>query len=133
MTWLRALSALALIVGVTACGSSPTMTSKSVVLAMFHDTVSGISTPDVRDVDRQVVNFDTNNNTLIWTSGNLTFPGYTVSGDNINGTFQVRFGMENGERRAYFTETARAFLCNVEVVNGQLSITPTDVPVPGGS
>jgi len=106
------------------------MASKPVVLAMFADP-AGALTPDVRDVDEQIVHFDTNNNTLIWTPGNLTFPGYTVSGYNVNGTFQVRFSKQNG--RAYFTETARPFICNIEVVNSQLQITPTDVPVPGGS
>jgi hypothetical protein len=40
--------------------------------------------------------------------------------------------MEDGERRAYFTETGPATICDIEVVNGVLTILPTNVPVPGG-
>jgi len=89
-------------------------------------------TPDVRDVDEQIVQFDTSARTLIWAADGRTFQGFTVTGDNINGEFQVRFGTKNGERRAYFTETGRATICNIEVTNGQLSISPTNVTVPGG-
>jgi len=102
-------------------------------LAMFSDSASSLMTPDVRDVDGQIVRFDTNNRALIWAANNKAFPGYTVNGDIINHDFQVRFGTEDGERRAYFTETARPFICNIEIVNGQVVITATNVPVPGGN
>ena len=46
--------------------------------------------------------------------------------------FQIRFGTKDGERRAYFTETASATICDIEVVGGQLAIEPTTVTVPGG-
>src|SRR5262245_22328851 len=101
-----------------------------VQLAQFTDPVSGMMTPDVRDVDEQTVRFDTNNRTLIWQADGRTFSGYTVNGDMINGSFQVRFGTKGGERRVYFTETARPFICNIEVTNGLLTISATDVPVP---
>ena len=103
------------------------------VLAVFSEP-SGFMTSDVRDVQGQIVRFDTANNALIWAADGRSFSGYPVSGDFIGAdrTFQVRFGTENGERRAYFTETGPATICDINVVNGQLTILPTNVPVPGG-
>jgi hypothetical protein len=46
--------------------------------------------------------------------------------------FQIRFGTKDGERRAYFTETASATICDIAVSGGHLLISPTTVPVPGG-
>jgi hypothetical protein len=43
----------------------------------------------------------------------------------------VRFDVAR-ERRAYFTETASATICDIAVSGGQLSISPTNVTVPGG-
>jgi hypothetical protein len=43
----------------------------------------------------------------------------------------VRFGTKDGQRRAYFTEAAAGTICDVEIVGGQVSITPTTVTVPG--
>ena len=45
--------------------------------------------------------------------------------------FQVRFGTKDGERRAYFTEAEATTICDIEIVGGQLMITPTNVNVPG--
>jgi len=91
-------------------------------------------TPDVRDVNEQIVQFDTANNALIWKADGRSFPGYPISGLFIRAdrAFQVRFGTKDGERRAYFTETGPATICDIEVVNGVLTILPTNVPVPGG-
>jgi len=102
-------------------------------LAVFMDSPSGFSTSDVRDVQEQIVRFDISTNSLIWAADGRKFPGYSVSGNFINGQqFEVRFGTKNGERRAYFTETASATICDIEVVNGQLVISPTTQKVPGG-
>jgi len=79
------------------------------VLAIFSDLDSTFTT-DVRDVQRQIVRFDTANNALIWATDGRSFAGYPVSGVFIRAdrAFQVSFGTENGERRAYFTETGRS-------------------------
>jgi len=129
-----------LIGGTGGCGSSPPTTpsggtpmTRTPVIAVFSDPTSTFTTHDVRDVDNQIVQFDTANNALIWVADGRSFPGYPVSGNSISsGSFQVRFGTENGERRAYFTETGPATLCDINVVNGQLVILPTSRPVPGG-
>jgi hypothetical protein len=96
------------------------------------DPGSGFSTMDVRDVQEQIVHFDTAG-TLIWEADGSRFPGYPVSGNFITTSqrFQVRFGFKDGERRAYFTETGPATICDIEVRSGQLSISPTSVTVPG--
>jgi hypothetical protein len=97
------------------------------------DAASGFSTSDVRDVQEQIVRFDVSTNSLIWAADGRKFPGYSVSGHFINGQqFEVRFGTKAGERRAYFTETTSATICDIEVVNGQLVISPTTQKVPGG-
>jgi len=130
-----------MIAGIAACGGSPTAASPPptptptplpVVLAQFADPQSGQMTSDVYDVDNQVVQFDIANRTLIWRADGRTFTGYIVNGNIINVDFQVRFGTDKGVWHAYFTETARPFICNIEIVNGQLSITATNVPVPNG-
>ena len=128
------------IVGCDGFGTSPTPTSTTTtipsiapVLAVFSDPNSSFMTSDVRDVQNQIVRFDTANRTLIWAADNRSFQGYPVSGNFIGAdrNLQVRFGTEGGERRAYFTETASATICNIEVNGGQLVINPTSAPVPG--
>jgi len=101
---------------------------------MFTDPVSGISTPDVRDVQEQIVHFNTANDSLIWTADGRSFTGYPVSGNFVRSdkNFQILFGTKDGERRAYFTETATGTLCDIEVSGNQLVISPTNVHVPGG-
>jgi len=124
----------------TGCGGSssksvtptPTPTpTPAVQLAMFSDPASSFTTTDVRDVDDQIVQFDTASGSLVWAADGEKFPGYPVNGNIISGAFQVRFGTKNGERRAYFTEKSSATICDISVFNGQLSITGTPATVPG--
>ena len=128
-----------LIGGTVGCGSSspttpssgpPTPPRPTPVIAEFSDPASTFKTRDVRDVDDQIVQFDTANNALIWAVDGRSFSGYPINGNFIGG-FQVRFGAKNGECRAYFTETGPATICDINVVNGQLVILPTSVRVPG--
>jgi hypothetical protein len=140
--YLRIIPLLALLVGTAVCGgptqptNQPPPTSppapKPVLLAVFTDPVSGFMTSDVHDIDEQTVQFDINNSKLIWVLDGQSFPGYGVSGNLINGQFQVRFGTKDGSCRAYFTEASRGTICKIDVRNGQLSISPTDVLVPRG-
>jgi len=127
------------VVGVLACGGdSPSSTVTptpipTVRLATFTDPASSFSTSDVRDVQDQVMRFDTASNSLIWTVNGQSYTGYPVIDTYFirsDKFFQVRFGMRNGERRAYFTEAGRGTICDVEASSGGLTITPTDVTVP---
>ena len=102
-------------------GSTPTTpTTPPVQLAMFTDSVSGFSTSDIRDVQDQIVRFDLANNALIWVATGRSFSGYPVRGNFIRAdkAFQVRFGIQNGERRAYFTETVAETICDIDVTAG---------------
>jgi hypothetical protein len=141
----RTVTFLAMAGGVASCGGSesaptaptpptPPQPPAQVQLAVFSDTASSFSTSDVRDVQEQIVRFDVASNSLIWKADGRTFPGYPVSGNFVASDkhFQIRFGTKDGERRAYFTETASATICDIEVTGGQLSISPTTVTVPGG-
>ena len=123
--------------GAIACGSSgstsATPSPSQPQLAVFMDPTSTFSTSDVRDVQEQIIRFDTATGSLIWAADGRSFSGYPISGLFIRSDkfFQVRFGTKDGQRRAYFTEAARGTICDVEVTGGQLLITPTDVTVPG--
>ncbi len=134
-----------LMVAMPACSDSPSTPTPPhahdprprrplpVQLAEFVDPATGLSTSDVRDVQGQIVRFDRANNALIWAADGRSFPGYPVDGDFVDSDrfFQVRFGTEAGERRAYFTETVNATICDIEIVGSALVITATSVPVPG--
>jgi hypothetical protein len=141
---LRTVVVLMAVGGVGGCGdsdSAPTAPSPPtppppapVQLAVFTDPASGFSTSDVRDVQEQIVRFDMTSNSLIWAADGRSFSGYPVSGLFIRADrfFQVRFGTKDGQRRAYFTETVATTICDIEIVGGQLVISPTNVTVPGG-
>ncbi len=73
---------------------------------------------------------------LIWTADGTRFPGYPVvysGGPYIKAdlSFMIWFGTKDGERRAYLTAHDTDLICDVEVVDGQLVITVTNVSVPG--
>jgi hypothetical protein len=129
-----------LMVAITACSDSPSTPTPPppvtqpppVQLAVFTDSATGFSTSDVRDVEGEIVRFNRANNSLIWAADGRSFPGYPVDGNFLNSgkTFQVRFGTEGGEPRAYFTETVPATICDIEIVGGSLLISPTNVTVP---
>lgn len=145
MRGLQLIVAFALMSWLQACGSNspsgpqptptPTPTPSPgvpVQLATFTDSSTGVSTSDVRDVQEQIVRFDVANNALIWAVDGRSFSGYPVDGNFIRSDrhFQVRFGSRDGQRRAYFTETATGTICDVEVVGSALVISPTNVTVP---
>jgi hypothetical protein len=142
-----AILLLALAGGLNGCGGSgsapasptspttPTVPTPpaTVQLAVFSDPASSFTTSDVRDSGDQIVRFDTTANSLIWAADGRSFAGFPVSGNLLRADrfFQVRFGTKDGERRAYFTEAEATTLCDIEIVGGQLMITPTNVHVPG--
>src|SRR5262245_43741900 len=81
---------------------TPTPTPTEPVLAMFRDPASSFSTWDVREVQDQVVQFDTVSNSLIWATDGRRFTGYPVVDAYFirsDKNFQIRFGTKNGERR----------------------------------
>ena len=86
------------------------------------------------DIDDQIVRFDTQAKTIIWALDGRAFqPGvWEVNGNFLRSgnPFQVRFGNVEGERRAYFTETIPATICDIEVPGEALLIFATDTPVP---
>jgi hypothetical protein len=113
---------LALSGGAAACGdgrplpaaptSSPPSTQppgapQSNGLRLFIEPSTGFSTTDVRDVQDEIVQFSTKGE-LIWTADGTTLPGYFALDVQIpcvpcDGWLEVRFGTEDGERRAYLT------------------------------
>lgn len=91
------------------------------------------STPDVRDVDDEIVRFDTEADSIVWAETGAAYqPGsWPVNGNFLgSGGFQVRFGTVGGEKRAYFTETGPATICQIEPAGNGLSISATSSTVP---
>ena len=88
--------------------AAPPAPSSTITLHVFTEAASGFSTSDVRDAQEQIVQFNTAGE-LIWGADGTRFAGYSVGGTFINADtlckcrFEVRFGTNDGERRAYLT------------------------------
>lgn len=136
---------LMLIVGLSGCAVAPTSDvgggnsdtnggDASRKLAVFQDPDSAFSTSDVFDVDDEIVQFDTDNDSIVWAADGVEYQvgQWVVSGNfpTASQFFQVRFGTMDGTRRAYFTETGPATICDIRTTGGSLSISATSVPVP---
>lgn len=127
------LAVLALAIGCDGNSTDPTPPPPGSNLAVFTDPTSGFQTTDVRDVDNQIVRFNPTDRTLIWTPSNLVFDNWPVNGNLLGptGDFQVRFGTVSGQRRAYFTETVRGTICDLQVDSGNvLRLFPTNTLPP---
>lgn len=111
------------------CGSgtpmTPLMPPTSVLLAVFTDT-DGFATTDVLDADDEIVRFDLNTNSILWFD-NMAYEGFPVTENFVRDDrfFQVRFGTDAGQKRAYFTETSAGTVCDISIQNGQIQIIST--------
>lgn len=86
----------------------------------FVDPETGFETDAVHDVDRQVVHFDAANDAMVWAASGDAVTGWTTSGadlswDRSGVRFRVRFGTEDGARRAYFTEAGPGTICDLDI------------------
>lgn len=91
----------------------------SEALATFVDPDTGFSTQSVHDVDREIIHFDTERVAMIWGADGTPVSGWTTQENELRwdrgGGFRVRFGTEEGERRAYFTEAGPGTICNLDI------------------
>lgn len=103
---------------------------------VFTDASTGFTTNAVHDVDREVVHFDPELEAMVWAATGDAVSGWTTSAADLSWSrsgvaFQVRFGTEQGERRAYFTETRTGTICNLDIdAPEDLSISGTNEPPP---
>ena len=154
---------LLLLPALTGCGeSSPVVPSESrpaptpaaptpaATLAVFIDDDTGFQTSDLRDAQNQVVQF-TSSNELLWMADATRLPGYRVTFGRFSDgrrhyfvegkicetgcAFEVRFGSDNGERRAYLTvdygHDNPGTVVDVEVIDRVLHVAQTAVYPPG--
>lgn len=109
-------------------------------LVEFTDTATGATTTDVRDAQEQIVRFNTAGE-LIWTVNDVKFADYPIDmSDGYavgDGRFEVLFGSQRGERRAYLTHSMSyhhydppPIVVDLEVVDGQLIVSDERPPVP---
>lgn len=130
-----AIAVVALVGLLPACSSgSPTNPPSNPApdLVVFRDGSTGTTTTTVLDVDTEQMRFDRRTGRLLWVATGASFAGWPAADPflDLNHDFQVRFGTVNGERVAFFTETATGTICDLSVVGGNLVIEPTNVQVP---
>jgi len=111
------------------CGASnPTENIDGNEVYVFEDPNSGFESAEVFDANRESVFFSTSNE-LLYTPQGLAFAGFRVSQNWVSddfGAFEIVFGREEGENRAYFVERFDGTLCDISVFAGRLEITSTD-------
>lgn len=102
------------------------------LLKVFMDPDSDFETTDVYDVDEDIVQLDEFKGELIWKADGTRQAGWPSQENFLGqtGSFLVRFGTVDGERRAFFTETGPATICDIRLTNGNILIYPTNVTVP---
>ena len=160
----RTLIAIVLVMlmqGLAGCGDSRSPTAPPrdppplpppapATLKVFTDS-TGFSTSDLRDVQDQIVQFNTANE-LIWVADDTRLQGFKVDRHDFGSgpfyfisipgatcgqgcSFEVRFGSKDGERRAYLTvdyiHDNPGTLVDVEIVDGALMVTQSKVFPPG--
>jgi len=101
----------------------------------FTDPTTGFTTTDIYDVDGDIVRVNTSEDSLVWDANGMSYSqGVFPVLDGIflgsNRFFQVRFGTENGQRKAFFTETAAGTICDIRLNGADLQIFATSVQVP---
>ena len=113
-----------------------------VPLVVFVEPGSGFSTSEVRDAQGHVVQFDQRGR-LIWTADGARLTGFTLSDglfvvppDHVcQCWFEVRFGTDDGQRRAYLTadygHDNPGTLVDLDVAGGQLLVSRSQVYPPG--
>ncbi len=100
--------------------------------ALFTDPDGDFSTTQVRDIDGETVRFRISNQAIVYQDGTEYQTGsWPVTGNFLGGvSFQVRFGTQDGQRQAYFTETGPATICDFTVSETTFSISATSQTVP---
>ena len=97
----------------------------------FVDPSSGVETQSVRDADRDVVFFQQESRSMIWSESADEVSGWITEGNELHWdrsgvALRVRFGTEAGNRRAFFTEADAGTICDLEIrAPEQLSISAT--------
>jgi len=113
-----------------------------VPLVVFADPGSGFSTSEVRDAQGQVVQFDQRGR-LIWKADGARLTGFTLS-DGLfiyppeqfcQCWFEIRFGTEEGQRRAYLTadwgHDNPGTLLDLDVAGSRLLVSRSQIYPPG--
>src|SRR5215212_7100645 len=132
---------------VAAVSTTPPTTNE--IPVVFTELATGFSTSDLRDVDEQIIQV-TRDGALVWTADGTRLSGYHVNRHLIDGVaiywiggavcqegcaLEVRFGMKDGERRAYLTADYGHYnpvtLVYVEVSGVALVLNRTPIFPPG--
>ena len=98
----------------------PVLEGALAAMAVFDDPDSDFSTIEVHDVDRQVFYFDAEAQAMVRADTGDGASGWMNDGNDLAsrgvfGRFMIRFGTEEGQRRAYFTEVDPPTICNLEL------------------
>jgi len=112
--------------------SAPPFTYRAAPLQVFTESATGFTTSDLRDAQDHIVRVD-RDGFLIWTEDGTALKGFGVNDIYISAAhvcaceFEVRFGTDNGERRAYLTadwgHDNPATIVDLAVTGGKLVVT----------
>jgi hypothetical protein len=103
---------------------------------VFTEPGTGFMTTEVHDADREVVHFHAELAAMVSALNGTSVDGWDANGTDLSWSrsgisFRVRFGTEEGERRAYFTEAGPGTICNLRILGtDQLSISGTSETPP---
>jgi hypothetical protein len=115
---------------------APALPSDPASYAVFVDPVTGFTTDEVHDADREIVHFEPALGVMVSAATGSTVSGWEANGTDLGWSrsgipFRVRFGTELGERRAYFTEAGPGTICNLRIAGtDQLFISGTNETPP---
>jgi hypothetical protein len=99
---------------------------------IFVDETTSFMTTEVFDADREIISFDPERRTLVFQATGEAVNGWSVTDGDLDWTrsgvpFRVRFGTEDGNRRAYFTERGPGTICNLNLAGpDSLGISATN-------
>jgi hypothetical protein len=103
----------------------------AVAFVHFMDEATGFATQDVHDANREIVRFDAEHGAMVSLGSGDAVSGWAATGNELSWSrsgveFRVRFGTEQGERRAFFTETVAGTICDLRLYGPeQLGISGT--------
>jgi hypothetical protein len=103
--------------------------------AVFTDPATGFTTTVVYDASHDTAQFRVTDDSVVFQDG----MAYDIGEWDVNGLyldaeqfFVVQFGTEEGQRRAFFTETEMPeVICDFFVEDGDFQMVPSTHPVPG--
>jgi hypothetical protein len=104
-----------------AAGTDDAAIGDDTPFVVFMDAATGFMTDEVHDAEREIVHFDAALGAMVSSETGDRVSGWNVTDADLRWSrsgvpFRVRFGTEESERRAYFTEAGPGTICDLSLV-----------------